>query len=299
MISVIITTYKRHEFLINAINSVLNQTYQDFEIIVVDDNGKDSPYRLEIENIMKGYEDNCKITYLKYDTNKGACYARNYGINHSNGEYIAFLDDDDEFYPDKLKELIEKFVTNDIGIACSKMDIFDAVSDKFLRKSRFKGKETVRYSLNDFFKDKVVIQGTSTLMFTRDSLEKVNGFTEIPSHQEAYLILKVLKAGYLAVVSNETLVKYRDHSNDKKSVGKSNKAELGRKIYYEYYLKLINELENENDKRIALYYYHYLNCCYWLDKNCENAKKELKKMLSCKIFKLNTLKILIKWLMRK
>ena len=104
MVSVIITTYKRAEFLERAIDSVLNQSYKDIEIIVVDDNGLNSPYSIYTQNVMKKYSSNDKIKYIQHKTNKNGAAARNTGIQASVGEYITFLDDDDFFLKNRISE---------------------------------------------------------------------------------------------------------------------------------------------------------------------------------------------------
>jgi len=90
-VSVIIPTYNRAHLVGRAIRSVLNQTYQDFEIIVVDDCSTDNT-----EEIVKGFNDH-RIRYMRHDRNRGGSAARNTGIKASQGKYIAFLDSDDEW----------------------------------------------------------------------------------------------------------------------------------------------------------------------------------------------------------
>ena len=97
-VTVIITTYKGSDFLSRAIDSVLNQTYSDFEIIIVDDNDPLGDDRKKTEKVMERY---C------YDeTNKNGSVARNTGIKRANGSYIAFLDDDDFYMPDRLEKCV-------------------------------------------------------------------------------------------------------------------------------------------------------------------------------------------------
>ncbi|NME82449.1 glycosyltransferase family 2 protein [Clostridium sp. SM-530-WT-3G] len=106
MISVIIPTYNRANSIEKAINSILNQTYEDIELLIIDDNSIDNT-----EDIVEKFNDK-RIRYYKLSENKGACYARNYGIQLAKGEYIAFQDSDDEWRSNKLAEqykyLIEK-----------------------------------------------------------------------------------------------------------------------------------------------------------------------------------------------
>lgn len=102
LISVIIPTYNRGKTLKRTIDSVIEQTYQNYEIIVVDDGSTDNT-----EEIVKQYN-NHRITYVK-QTNQGAQVARNYGLSLAKGEYVSFLDSDDEWLPDFLKKVVEKF----------------------------------------------------------------------------------------------------------------------------------------------------------------------------------------------
>lgn len=104
LISVIIPTYKRASFLARAINSVLEQTYPQVEIIVVDDNNPDSEFRAETEKIMGNYINVPSVQYVRHTQNCNGAAARNTGIECSRGMYICFLDDDDWYMPHKLEK---------------------------------------------------------------------------------------------------------------------------------------------------------------------------------------------------
>ena len=105
MISVIIPTYGHPQFLKAAIESVLSQTFKDWELIIVDDNNPDTESRKATEIIVsdfiaKGYN----IQYIRHDKNKNGAVARNTGFAIAKGEYIALLDSDDEYMPDRLQK---------------------------------------------------------------------------------------------------------------------------------------------------------------------------------------------------
>jgi len=102
-VSVIISTYNRAHLIGRAIQSVLNQTYQDFEVIVVDDGSTDNT-----EEIVKSFNDP-RIRYIRHEKNKGAAAARNTGIKAARGKYIAFQDSDDEWLPEKLEKQMKVF----------------------------------------------------------------------------------------------------------------------------------------------------------------------------------------------
>ncbi len=108
-VSVVITTYKRPGKLGRAIKSVLDQTLKDWELIVVDDNNADTPFRQETESFMEPYLADSRIRYIKHEKNAGAPAARNTGIKAAVGTYIALLDDDDEFESTKLEKQLALF----------------------------------------------------------------------------------------------------------------------------------------------------------------------------------------------
>ena len=106
VVSVIIPTYKRPKELERAIISVKNQTYKNIEIIVVDDNANDIEQRKSTEQVVKKYEN---IVYIQNKENLGGSKTRNIGIENAKGKYIAFLDDDDEFLPNKIEQQIKLY----------------------------------------------------------------------------------------------------------------------------------------------------------------------------------------------
>lgn len=100
-VSIIIPTYNRARLVGRAIQSALDQTYQDFEVIVIDDGSTDNT-----EEIVKSINDP-RIRYVRHSENRGGSAARNTGIKVAHGEYIAFLDSDDEWLPEKLQHQLK------------------------------------------------------------------------------------------------------------------------------------------------------------------------------------------------
>jgi len=123
-VSIIIPTYNRAHLVGRAIRSVLNQTYQDFEIIVVDDASIDNT-----EEVVKSFEDN-RIRYIRHEKNKGAAAARNTGIKAARGEFIAFQDSDDEWLPEKLEKQMDIFQDLSKEIAVVYTDILKVEKGK-------------------------------------------------------------------------------------------------------------------------------------------------------------------------
>lgn len=116
-ISVVIPSYNRAHLLPRTIKSVIDQTYQDFEIVIVDDCSQDDTY--DVVMALKNTYDNYDIRYIAHQKNRGESGARNTGIENSLGEYVAFLDSDDEWLPEKLCEQISFLKDNSCdGVVC-------------------------------------------------------------------------------------------------------------------------------------------------------------------------------------
>lgn len=99
-VSVIVPTYNRPKMLAEALRSILSQTYQEFEIVVVNDGG------LDVKSVLTPLSSRNRIIYLTHSANKGLAAARNTGLKSARGKYIAYLDDDDIFLPDHLETLV-------------------------------------------------------------------------------------------------------------------------------------------------------------------------------------------------
>lgn len=102
-VSVIIPTYNREKFLKRAIESVLDQTFQDFELIVIDDGSNDNTKKI----VQKFQNQDNRIKYLWQENSEGAARPKNTGIKMAQGKYIAILDDDDEWFPTKLEKQVQ------------------------------------------------------------------------------------------------------------------------------------------------------------------------------------------------
>lgn len=119
LVSVVIITCKRKkEILKRAVDSALAQSYPNLEIIVVNDYPEDESLETEIKEMLSAYGDE-RIRYIVHDKNSGACKARNTGIQASKGEFIALLDDDDEWLPEKIEKQMRKFTSDRVGMVYS------------------------------------------------------------------------------------------------------------------------------------------------------------------------------------
>ena len=130
-VSIVIPCYNQGQYLDEAVNSVLNQTYQDFEIIIVNDGSRDDTELVAL-NLSKK---DTRILYY-YKNNGGLSSARNFGYEKSNGDYIQFLVSDYTIYPDKLKKQIDIFENDKtIDICYTNYILFDVENGKVLDKT--------------------------------------------------------------------------------------------------------------------------------------------------------------------
>jgi len=190
LVSVIIPTYKRADTLSRAINSALNQTYEHIEIIVVDDNSPDSMERKETELVMEGYIQNNQIIYIKHPENRNGSAARNSGFRVSNGDYIMFLDDDDEFLPDKVKIQVECMENKDLSWgACYTRYIRMKNGKVFMRSTEDREGDLLVEEL----KRNLFVAAGSNLMIRRSVFEDLNGFDEsFKRNQDQEFLTRIL-----------------------------------------------------------------------------------------------------------
>lgn len=205
--SVIITTFNRPLFLQRAVKSVLAQSVPA-EIIIVDDNGVGTDPQIETRALLKGMPDN--IVYLPLEKNSGACTARNKGVEAARGKYIFFLDDDDEFLPNKV-EVQTKFL--------DAHPQFDGCLSAFKRLGD-DGKEISsesNYPKVGGFTD-FVIRGnffTPMLAIRKSSFIKTGGFRTIPRFQDRFFLLHCLQQGLTFAEIREPLYIMYEHAGER------------------------------------------------------------------------------------
>lgn len=198
LVSVIIPTYKRPETLKRSIDSVLNQTYQNIEVVVADDNGIGSEYGLKTEEVMREYSDNPRVKYVQHEQNINGSAARNSGFRASKGEYIMFLDDDDEFLPCKVSSQIKRLEELDDSWGACYTNYVRVSTDgsKVVSKCKEKAEGDL---LVEELKRNLFIAAGSNLMVRRSVVEEVGGFNEnFLRNQDIEFLVKILKRYKLA-----------------------------------------------------------------------------------------------------
>ncbi len=172
LISVIIPTYNREKTILRAVQSVLDQTYQNFEIIIVDDCSSDKTVKI----IKPLLEKDMRIKLLLNEKNQGPNYSRNRGIKNSKGEYIALLDSDDEWLSEKLENQLQKFKNNseNVGLVYCGVAIINVLNkSKEIISPKYRGNVLKNLSIRN-----IITGGGSGSLIKRKVFEKCGFFDE-------------------------------------------------------------------------------------------------------------------------
>ncbi|ANU27625.1 glycosyltransferase family 2 protein [Planococcus versutus] len=209
-VSVIIPTYNRSELLIKAIGSLKNQSHQNMEIIIIDDFSTD-----DTAAVVKEMTDE-RIIYLQHDTNKGGAAARNTGIRRATGDFIGFLDSDDQWLPEKLEKQLEKFKEQPgIGVVYTGVQV---VNENNLNTRKIIPECRGRI-LSELFKSNC-IDTTSSVLVKKKVLDKVNGFDEkLPSCQDWDLYIRLAQVTQFDFVK-DSMVLFYHHSGERITTNK-------------------------------------------------------------------------------
>lgn len=222
LVSIIIPTYARPDNLCRAINSVLLQTYQPIEIIVVDDNGEGTSFQIATEKLLKDYIENKQITYIKHNVNKNGAAARNTGVKVAKGVFVGLLDDDDVFDSRKIEEQVNALeAAHQLdslyqGCFCNVCRVFD---EKSIPVFNPKSKNLMR----DLLLEKVAFN-SSTMLFFRDAFLSIGGFDErFRRHQDWEFSIRFLsKYKMLLAAEAQALVKKFENSSKSGNIQETN-----------------------------------------------------------------------------
>ncbi|WP_068268334.1 glycosyltransferase family 2 protein [Caviibacter abscessus] len=194
-VSIITPVYNSEKYIRNTIESVLNQTYKNFELILINDKSSDKSLK-----ICQSYDDE-RIKIIDLEKNVGVCRARNIGIEKACGRYISFLDSDDIWSENKLMEQIEFMKKNSAEICCTE---YERVNENLEKIGYIHIKEKISYQ--DMLKNNYV--GCLTVIYDTFSIGKMY-FDEINKNEDYLLWLKIIKkTGYIYGL-RKNLAKYR------------------------------------------------------------------------------------------
>lgn len=202
LVSIITPMYNSEKYIGCTIESVLNQTYKDWEMLIIDDCSSDNS-----SIIAKSYaEKDSRIKYIRVEKNSGVSHTRNIGLKEARGKFIAFLDSDDIWNEIKLEKQINFMVKNDCAITFTSYELMDEENEKLGKIIRVPQK--VDY--NKLLKGNIL--GCLTVVIDKSKLNFEINMSGI-RHEDYVLWLSILKQGYVAYGIDEVLALYRKSLN--------------------------------------------------------------------------------------
>lgn len=238
LVSIITPVYNSEKYISDTINSVLAQTYTNWEMLIADDCSSDNS-----AEIINRYTDS-RIKYIKLESNSGAAIARNKALEQAKGNYIAFLDADDTWKPEKLEKQLKFMIEKDIGFSFAGYEIIRDKKNKIIEVP-----DTLNY--NQFMKNTII--GTLTVMISRKHVGEVR-LVDVKKDHDSMTWAKLLRQGNTAYGINESLAYYRkvegSISNNKIKAAKNHwnnlrkieKLSLPKAMYF-YFFYVINAIK--------------------------------------------------------
>jgi len=236
-VSIIIPVYNSEKFIVETIESVLNQTYNNWELILIDDASTDK----SVDVINSKYNDESRIKLITLEQNQGAAYARNMGLKKMSGEFLCFLDSDDIWEKTKIEEQLVFMKMKACAISFTEYQVIS--EDKRKTKAIVRVPDKIDYS--GYLKNTVI--GMSTSMIDLGKVEPFE-FFNLRTRQDTYLWITLLKRGHIAYGLKKSLVKYRYREN---SIS-ANKFKAAAMVWHLYY-----DLEKLNFIRSVYYFSFY------------------------------------------
>lgn len=199
-VSIIVPVYNCQKLIDKTIECVLNQTYNDWEMILVDDCSTDDSAKIIEEYVKK----DCRIKYYKLQNNSGAAIARNYALEKSEGRFIAYLDADDLWKKEKLEKQVKYMLDNNYAFSCTDYEKIDE-QGKSLNKI-IKIPKKVDYNL---FLRNTIIQTVGVVVDTKLTGKELLKMPNIRRRQDAATWCQLLKNGFDCYEVPECLSYYR------------------------------------------------------------------------------------------
>lgn len=257
LVSIIIPTYSRPNNIIRSIDSVINQTYNNIEIIVVDDNGEGTPYQLETEKVLNDYIKQNTITYIKHEVNKNGSAARNTGFRACHGEYVNFLDDDDVFMKDNIGIKVHSLINTPLSIGGAFSPVCYIKFDQLGAKTRFSTYYNKEGNILEDFLTGRAMFNTSGILFKRDAIAQINGFDEsFVRHQDFELMIRFFRNYTVKLASSKPLY-YMDTTSD----GSHSRIISNRFQFEHNFLSIFKEDLSAQKCYHSVCHFLYWQCC--------------------------------------
>lgn len=210
-VSVIIPTYGEPKRLEKAIKSVLQQSLKEIELIIVDDNDQQSIFRIKTEEVIRLFDNDDRIHYIKHAKNMNGAAARNTGLQVATGEYISFLDSDDEYCGDRLKILYERMQSASDSIA-------GVYSGCEFRRNGKKYHVTKTVKSGNYLVETLACTfafcSGSNIFVRKRVVDELQGFdTQFLRHQDYEFLVRLFLNYSLLGINDVLLIKNNDNEN--------------------------------------------------------------------------------------
>lgn len=252
LVSAVITTHNREpEIVERALKSIVMQTYPNMEIFVVDDSNEEFEYRDAVKSTVEKYSDK-SVTYIRHEKCMGACAARNTGLQAAKGEYIAFLDDDDEWKPEKIEKQLTAFVNDDIALVYCGAEVVN-LENNIINTSK------VKFRKGRIFDELIsgnFIGSTSFPLLRTEALRAINGFDVLMESAQDYDVWLRISEKYEVNYVKDILVTYYIHKGVRISKNLSKRVNGQQRLIDKNidYLKKYKEIYALRVLKIALEY---------------------------------------------
>lgn len=254
-VSVIVATFRRAQELRRALDSLAAQTYENMEIILVDDN-QDSAWNEKIAAIAADFMQQNPSVSMKVIVNQenlGSAKTRNIGISECCGRYVTFLDDDDVYFPDKVKRQVSFMIEGNYDFSITDLYLYNQ-NEKLVDKRTRSYLRGARQEDLSKYHMMYHLTGTDTLMFERNFLTQIGGFGPANVGDEYYLVQRAIEAkgrfGYLPGCD----VKAYIHTNEG-GVSSGDGKIRGENALYECKKKYFDKIDRKSRRYITMRHY--------------------------------------------
>ena len=280
IVSVIIPTYNGSKVIGRALKSLCAQTFSDFEVLVVDDNGVDTAEQKRTELEINNYRNKLNITYIKHLINLNGAKARNTGIENSKGKYLAFLDDDDIYLKNRLFNAVTFLNNNpDIGFVFS--NVLITRNSKFVEIIKPKVIDNIQLNL---LNNSMFFGTGSNLFFRKSVLHNIRGFNEnYFRRQDNEFLLRAFYYQRYGVCDSLDILKCNDSFSN---IPNYERLIISNKLFYSDFSDLIAKFSASDYKSFKENEYSRLFDCALMKENKDiknKAKLELKSFRSLTI----------------
>ena len=258
LVSVVVATYKRDADLKKALESLAQQTYANMEIVLVDDNGN-SDWNEKVLSIVESFRishPSIALRLIVNNPNQGSAKTRNIGIEAAQGEYVTFLDDDDVYLPEKIKNQVEFMESNGCDYSVTDLVLYNEDDKEIDCRTRTYIRDTSASALKTYHL-KYHITGTDSMMFRKEYLAQIGGFAPIDVGDEFYLMQRAIdgggKFGYLPGCDIKAYV----HTGENGLSSGEGKIK-GENALYEYKKTFFSSLDRKTKRYIKMRHYAVL-----------------------------------------